>query len=462
MNNIINQIMQNVIETMRKITTKTLEGEMNIFEAVEKIKKTTDEIGVDMIKAALESVDEAIKNSAQRKKDYYVQRTEDKRELTTVFGNVEFKRTYYKNKKNNNYIYLLDELVDIQKYERIDPFCKATLIEKTLDMSYEKSAKNTSSVSISRQSVKNAIREIGKISNEEMPIKTEKKIVEKLYIEADEDHVAMQDGSNKIMKLIYVYEGAIQQSKGRRLLINKRYFTGHLTPDDIWLEVSKYVYEAYDIEKIKEIYIAGDGASWIKTGLEYIPGSKFVLDHFHLNKYVKKATAHLEYLRIPLWNALMEKDKKTAMKLIEIAIEETESESKKKSIKEVKKYIRNNWNGIINLFKEEKYICSTEGHISHVLSSRLSSRPMGWSLIGADEMARMRTYRENGGNIKTYYNEQRKRNKKKKAIEKIEKSTIRKNKKKNFGSIDPELMVEMKQITLAEFKWLKNISRYAV
>lgn len=158
----------------------------------------------------------------------------------------------------------------------------------------------------------------------------------------------------------------------------------------------------------------------------------------------------------------MEKDKKTAMKLIEIAIEETESESKKKSIKEVKKYIRNNWNGIINLFKEEKYICSTEGHISHVLSSRLSSRPMGWSLIGADEIARMRTYRENGGNIKTYYNEQRKRNKKKKAIEKIEKRTIRKNKKKNFGSIDPELMVEMKQITLAEFKWLKNISRYAV
>lgn len=161
-------------------------------------------------------------------------------------------------------------------------------------------------------------------------------MVEKLYIEADEDHVAMQDGTNKIMKLIYVYEGAIQKSKNRRELINKRYFTGNLSPDDLWLEVADYLYEAYELEKIDNIYIAGDGASWIKTGLGYIPGSKFVLDHFHLSKYVKKATAHLDYLRDPLWQSLRKKDKKTALGLIQIAIESTDSDSKTESIKNVK------------------------------------------------------------------------------------------------------------------------------
>ena len=58
-----------------------------------------------------------------------------------------------------------------------------------------------------------------------------------------------------------------------------------------------------------------------------------------------------------------------------------------------------------DLFGEEKYRYSAEGHISHILSSRLSSRPNIWvgSVIGADEMARMRAYKANKGSIKEYY-----------------------------------------------------------
>ena len=41
--------------------------------------------------------------------------------------------------------------------------------------------------------------------------------------------------------------------------------------------------------------------------------------------------------------------------------------------------------------------CSVEGHISHILSSRLSSRPLGPSEKGVDEMARLRAFRANGG-----------------------------------------------------------------
>ena len=178
----------------------------------------------------------------------------------------------------------------------------------------------------------------------------------------------MQDGTNKIMKLIYVYEGAIQKSKNRREFVNKRYFTGNLSTYDLWLEVD--IYEAYDLENIKYIYIAGDGASWIKTGLGYIPNSKFVPDHFHLSKYVKKATAHIDSLRKQLWQSLIEKYKKLTLELLETAIELTAYDSKIASIKEVIKYIKNNWTGIENLFEKEKYICSTEGHISHILSDR--------------------------------------------------------------------------------------------
>lgn len=42
---------------------------------------------------------------------------------------------------------------------------------------------------------------------------------------------------------------------------------------------------------------------------------------------------------------------------------------------------------------------STESHISHLLSARLSSRPMGRSKDGADKIAQIRIYWKNGGEM---------------------------------------------------------------
>ena len=44
--------------------------------------------------------------------------------------------------------------------------------------------------------------------------------------------------------------------------------------------------------------------------------------------------------------------------------------------------------------------CSAEGHVSHILSDRLSSRPKGWSKTGADRMSKLRCYEKNHGREK--------------------------------------------------------------
>lgn len=68
-----------------------------------------------------------------------------------------------------------------------------------------------------------------------------------------------------------------------------------------------------------------------------------------------------------------------------------------------------NWKSIENATKYPDIIgCSAEGHVSHVLSERLSSRPMGWSIIGSDQMSRLRAFVFNGGNIYTALKRQRK------------------------------------------------------
>ena len=47
--------------------------------------------------------------------------------------------------------------------------------------------------------------------------------------------------------------------------------------------------------------------------------------------------------------------------------------------------------------------CSAEGHVSHILSARLSNRPMAWSLQGAEKMASMRAIQANGESISEHY-----------------------------------------------------------
>lgn len=66
-------------------------------------------------------------------------------------------------------------------------------------------------------------------------------------------------------------------------------------------------------------------------------------------------------------------------------------------------YIKNNWDGIEASVKHPTVGCSAEGHVSHILSERLSSRPMAWSLEGAGNMACMRAVRANGESIYEHY-----------------------------------------------------------
>lgn len=188
---------------------------------------------------------------------------------------------------------------------------------------------------------------------------SEKRRVNDLYVEADEDHIALQfhekkgdvkrwkgHGDNgQIIKLVYVHEGYKDADAKRKELKEVRYFGGLYSGKEnekLWSEVKDYIEGRYDTGAIKWIYFQSDGGSWMKKGIEML-GATYVVDEFHMKKYVKRM------LRI------------------------TEEEG-----------------------EEEVMGSSTEGHISHVLSARMSSRPMGWSKKGAGKLSGLRIYWKNG------------------------------------------------------------------
>ena len=246
----------------------------------------------------------------------------------------------------------------------------------------------------------NSIRELGRVDNDSVETKLDKKSVKILYIEADEDHVALQNGGSIEPKLVYVHEGRKKIGKNRWKLLNARYFSGiYANSDELWVEVLDYIDKVYEMDAIEKIYLSGDGASWIKNGLGWIKGSIYVLDRYHLSKYITQATAHMSYTTPFMWDYINAGDKDSVKELFKAIISSTESETKKRAVQEARRYILGNWEGIMRQYDADYTGCSAEGHVSHILSSRLSSRPLAWSKTGVDQMARLRVFVANGGNI---------------------------------------------------------------
>ena len=407
---IIQEILEKISSSYEKEIKNLIKEKRDISEFIRGIKKTLDEIGITLVAEALETIDEAYKNSKDRKRNWRVKSKEDKKSLMTIFGEVKYKRTYYENKKTKEYSYLSDEAVGIKAHDKLDASLKSKLIEEAVFMPYSRSGeKAIETVNLTSQTVMNSIRELGRIENNAVEIKQEKKAVKILYIEADEDHVALQEGGHIEPKLVYVHEGRKKVGKDRWELINARYFSGiYNNSDELWIEVADYIDQAYEVDSIEKIYLSGDGATWIKNGLNWIKGSIYVLDRYHLSKYVTQATAHIGYTTPIMWNYINNGDKRNLKELFNIIISTTETETKKKSVQEAKRYILSNWKGIKNQYDTDYAGCSAEGHVSHILSSRLSSRPLGWCKTGVDQMARLRVFIANGGKIYDLFIERKK------------------------------------------------------
>lgn len=215
-------------------------------------------------------------------------------------------------------------------------------------------------------------------------------------------------------KLVYVYEDTVidkdseKVTKPRYKLKNPHFFGGVYEGkknETLWKEVQAYIENVYDCEYLEKIYLMGDGARWIKAGCSYVDKSIFVLDTFHRNKYINQSISHMMDSKSDAWDRITDcfsmEDKKELHRIYLELEAYALTESKKQQIKDAKKYLLNNWKGIViyNHKGHEIKGCSAEGHISHIYASRMSSRPLGWSKLGADKMARLRIYYYNGGDM---------------------------------------------------------------
>lgn len=421
----IQDFIENGIANLEECEKSLMKNPLNWTDQILGIQQILRKFGAAVISELLEECNTILENSIKRRAFWRI-KDRTKKHLLTSVGMIGFTHTRFEHKETGKTAYLLDQILGIQPHARISRDLECRLLEEAAQSSYRKAGYTASEQDpVSGQTVMRHVHCL-KCIRQTNGQDQEKRRVKQLYVEADEDHIALQfhekkgdikrfkgHGDNgRIIKLVYVHEGIETEGK-RRSLKHRKYFVGYYTGEEnkrLWEEVKEYIEETYDTDSLETIYFQSDGGGWMKKGMELL-GADFVLDEFHLKKYVKRMVRSTgEPEREAEVNEWIKEGKK---KELEEWVKEKAAVLEEKEGKKLENsygYIKRNWKGVRNRVGKKAGVLgsSTESHVSHVISARMSSRPMGWSKEGAKKLSFLRIYWKNGGKMEQLLSEERK------------------------------------------------------
>ena len=317
---------------------------VNLYsQMVSQLSISTQMIGASVIKKTLEKMDKEFRTSPERTSRYYGKNTRD-RTIITIFGDVTYRRTEYLERATGKPFVYVDEEIGLLRRQRYDSTIAALAYDYYSHQSsmievgrmigeriagFRLDADRTK-YAISRQQVFNMINRFQNIKTK--PAEADE-TPETIYIMADEKFIALQQVKadwrekmlkqghtvkevnelekhmrfNEMVKLAVIFTGRRKLTKknGKPLkdprweLTGTRYLAFPHDSKNFWAQVMNELSAIYDMEKVKYIYILGDGAEWIKAGAaelktQYIT-AKFALDRYHMAKQINAITKEKVY-----------------------------------------------------------------------------------------------------------------------------------------------------------------------
>lgn len=308
-------------------------NEINFNELEKKIYKFVCDLGCNLLKEIIEKYDEKLQD--ERDKKNFRHRGLKTDSIKTVMGVVEYKRTIYEYKENNQkkFVYLLDEKLKISEFGKISE----NLVDKILNIAVETNSYRDAAeqlmqnlnIYISHETVRDIVLKAGmKIiekENEEIKLDKKDKLVAGtkeipvLFEEADGLWINLQGKDRKEqiekykatcekegkeykeptsvkseLKLHVSYEGWKKDDK-RHSLVNKMYIAGFMTSAELKKIRNAQIYQKYDVSKIKIRILNGDGAPWInKLATKETIQQR---DNFHIHQEIIRDIQEEEYRR---------------------------------------------------------------------------------------------------------------------------------------------------------------------
>ncbi len=409
-------------DRLSKLISPTTFFETNtvIDDVFNQLSKVSKKGILDYLRLSLEKADNLFKDSPNRVLRYYI-KAHRYREVITPFGLLRYKRHEYIDRTNNQRFIYVDRKIGLERKQRYHNCVSAMaysmysdsnsmikvgrILGKQIHTFYD-SKVDDNTYAISRQSIYRMIKRFKSI---DLKIKSKIRTPDTIYIMSDEKYIPSQNNDlKKIMaKVSVIFEGCTpclskdNKPLNRNELLNKTYITS--IDSNHWDKVNDHIYNLYDYEKIKNIYIMGDGASWIINGTTkcktQYSSTAFLIDGFHYKQALNRITKDSHIYKI-LDSYINNNQKDNFINLLSSL---KDNSSNIESFESNYNYLLKHWRSYQKLKTLAPFGCPMEQVISHFISSSFTSIPKAYSKTNLKTYLQSRTFRYNGYNLQDIY-----------------------------------------------------------
>lgn len=237
----------------------------------------------------LTGIDEQIAISRDKKR----YRLLDKRKITisSLYGDIEIKRNYYRDRAAKEYVFLLDRCLQFDGESGFSPLVEEIAIEFAVTApSYRKAEGMLETLLgyrvISHETIRQHLMEI-------VSIPKERELLERpvLFVEVDGLYTKRQGRGKKRrgkeVKIAAVHQGWVTTGK-RISLKGKRHYL-HDDSKPFWEGFEEFLMDTYHYDPTRHyLIINGDGANWITACRDHFKDRAFfTLDKFHVAKTIR-------------------------------------------------------------------------------------------------------------------------------------------------------------------------------
>lgn len=379
------------------------------IEFEDRLRRLSLEVSARIYRWSLERLDDRLLEERDRSRLEVIGFRE--RTLVTTMGELQLRRRLYRDRETKRSVFLLDRSLGITSGKRISPCLERMSLDFGTRMSFGDAASSIAQLfpSVSKMTVWNCLQESGDIARRLAELEREavyesgevprgERSCEVLYIEADGVNVRQRtsDGRrrNRELKLGVMYEGKEEVSPDRRELVGRQTVAGLLDGGSFWERVGVRSGSTWDMGKVREVHIGGDGAGWVKEGISAFPDAEYHLDPFHLRRALTESLRFSSTSYFEVCSRLAKKDREGLKLALDDAYDRASDVKDRSRVKKLRGYLLGNWDGINQL--SDATLGSIEGQVRHTLARRMKNIGGCWGESGMDNMAHLLAARMNG------------------------------------------------------------------
>ncbi len=352
---------------------------------------------------------------AKRDKNRYKYKEIKERNYVTMVGSIDINRRYYWDKREKEWVFLLDQALKLSAGKQISACLKELVVLwGTKGPSYRDVRDRLKDLYghqvLSHEKIRQIVIQASAVLKNSFKKKPAgKRTIDTLFIEADGFWTGVQrKGCKKKRKrethLVVVHEGwERRQGLGENTdyqLKNPMYVTVIAgSEESVWDQTQIRLAQRYKNLKETRVIINGDLAPWIRSGTEYFKNAFYQYDRFHLKRDVRQVLRGNKKFISPALKQIDQNNTEGLLEIVSKAAEETECLEKRLKVLELYARLQKHKDALIDYREHLKVqgvevspawrgMGAAESNVD-LFKQRTAKRGRSWSVKGLEAVLHM-------------------------------------------------------------------------